>query len=256
MSGKIKTEAANQEAPKGERIAKAMAAAGLCSRRMAEEWILAGRVKVNGTVLKTPACVVTAADKILVDNKPIARETPAQVWLMNKPRGVLTTHNDPQDRPTVFSTLPKGMPRVVSVGRLDMDSEGLILLTNSGTISHYLEAPQTGWIRTYRVRVHGRVELEQLESLKNGITIEGISYKPMEVTLDIQKATNAWVQFKITEGKNREIRRICEHFGWLVSRLIRTSFGPFSLDELKSGEVKIVPIRILKSSLPKQIYPC
>ena len=256
MQKQIKTEQSPEKSAKGERIAKVIAAAGLCSRRTAETWILEGRVKVNGSLQKTPACVVTAADRVLVDNKPLERNIPAQVWLMNKPRGVLTTHKDPQDRPTVFSSLPKELPRVVSVGRLDMDSEGLILLTNSGTIKHYLESPETAWIRTYRVRVHGRIDPKALSSLKDGITIEDVYYRPIDAELEIQKATNAWIQFKITEGKNREIRKVCEHFGWLVSRLIRTSFGPFSLDDLKTGEVKAVPTRMLKSSLPKQIYPC
>ncbi len=242
--------------PKGERIAKVMAASGLCSRRSAEDWIIGGRVKVNGVVLKTPACVVTDSDEILVDNKAIERQTHVQVWLMNKPRGVLTTHHDPQGRTTVFSLLPPAMGHVVSVGRLDMDSEGLILLTTSGTLSHYLEAPQTGWIRTYRVRVHGRVDVTSLENLKKGITIDGIDYKPIEANLEIQKTSNAWIEFKLTEGKNREIRRICEHFGWSVGRLIRTSFGPLSLGDLATGGLKEVPHRILKSSLPRHIYPC
>ena len=233
-----------------------MAAAGLCSRRMAEEWILMGRVKVNGEILKTPACVVTPQDEVVVDKKPLDRQIEVQLWVMNKPRGVLTTHNDPQGRTTVFSLLPPAMKRVVSVGRLDMDSEGLLLLTNSGTLSHYLEAPQTAWIRTYRVRVHGRVDVALLEGLKKGITIEGTSYKPIEATLEIQKNSNAWIEFKLTEGKNREIRCICEHFGWTVSRLIRTSFGPIALGDLAEGQIKEVPRRILKSSLPKHIYPC
>lgn len=229
-----------------------MAARGLCSRRQAELWIAEGRVKVNGEVLTSPALNVTDNDLVSVEGKPLPDAVPLRMWRFYKPKGYLTTHHDPEGRPTLFSLLPRTFPRVISVGRLDMDSEGLILLTNKGSVAHTLENPQTGWIRTYRVRVYGRhIDLDKLESLKDGITIDGMVYRSVIASLETQKASNAWLSIKITEGKNREIRRICEYLGWPVSRLIRVGFGPFQLGDLNEGIAEEIPARILKNSLGK-----
>ncbi|MBN9565594.1 MAG: rRNA pseudouridine synthase [Alphaproteobacteria bacterium] len=236
-----------------ERIAKVIAAAGICSRRDAEKLILEGRVKLNGIVLSSPATTVSSSDIISVDNRPIIKPEGVKLWLMNKPKGYITTHKDPQGRPTVFSLIPKEMPRVISIGRLDMDSEGLLLLTNSGHLAHELESPKTAWIRTYKVRVHGKVDEAALASLKQGVTIDEMRYKSIEASLEIQKNTNAWVQFKLTEGKNREIRRICEHIGLTVNRLIRVSYGPFVLGNLGTGSVQSVPLKILRNALPQKL---
>jgi len=225
----------------GERIAKVMARAGLCSRREAEAWIAAGRVAVNGATLKTPAVVVSPADMIAVDGKPIPAKEPTRLWRYHKPRGVVTTARDPEGRPTVFDGLPAGLPRVVTVGRLDLNSEGLLLLTNDGELKRRLELPAAGWRRRYRVRVHGAADPADLAALAGGVTIDGIHYGPINGTLDRQKGDNAWLTLEITEGKNREIRRICEHLGWPVSRLIRVAFGPFELGDLAPGAVTEVP---------------
>jgi 23S rRNA pseudouridine2605 synthase len=236
-----------------ERIAKAIAASGLCSRRDAEKLILEGRVKLNGSTLSTPAMTVSSADIISVDNKPINKPEGFKLWLMNKPKGYITTHKDPQGRPTVFSLIPKQMPRVISIGRLDMDSEGLLLLTNGGHLAHELESPKTGWIRTYKVRVHGKVDEKDLASLGQGVTIDGMRYKSIDASLEIQKSSNAWIQFKLTEGKNREIRNICEHIGLTVNRLIRTSYGPFVLGNLSPGMIQSVPLKVLRNVLPQKL---
>lgn len=234
----------------GARIAKVMAARGLCSRREAELWIQQGRVRVNGKILKSPALNVCDNDRIVVDHKPLAPPTKLRVWMFHKPRGCITTHNDPEQRPTLFSLLPKNFPRVISVGRLDMDSEGLILLTNQGTLAHKLESPKTAWVRSYRVRIHGRIDPEKFKLLKDGITIDGVAYRSIIATLESQKTSNSWVNIKITEGKNREIRRICEHFGWTVSRLIRVGFGPFQIGKLEMGVAEEIPEHILDKYLP------
>jgi 23S rRNA pseudouridine2605 synthase len=236
-----------------ERIAKAIAASGLCSRRDAEKLILEGRVKLNGATLSTPAITVCPQDRISVDNKPILKPEGFKLWLMNKPKGYITTHKDPQGRPTVFSLIPKEIPRVISIGRLDMDSEGLLLLTNGGPLAHELESPKTAWIRTYKVRVHGHVDERDLASLSQGVTIEGMHYKSIDARLEVQKNSNAWIQFKLTEGKNREIRKICEHIGLTVNRLIRTSYGPFVLGNLAPGAIQSVPVKILKNVLPQKL---
>jgi 23S rRNA pseudouridine2605 synthase len=233
----------------GERIAKAMARAGLCSRREAETWITAGRVKVNGVKLTSPAKNVTTSDVILIDGKPMPVREKTRLWRYHKPRGLVTSAKDPQGRPTVFQNLPPELPRVVSVGRLDLNSEGLLLLTNDGELARKLELPATGWVRRYRVRVNGTVEVAHLAELKRGVTIEGIRYGSVHASLDRQQGDNAWLTMSLTEGKNREIRKLCGHFGWAVSRLIRLSYGPFQLGHLDKGQVEEVIGKVLKEQL-------
>jgi 23S rRNA pseudouridine2605 synthase len=239
----------------GERIAKRLARAGLCSRREAERWIAAGRVAVDGVTLATPAFLVTAASRIVVDGKPVGAAEPARLWRYHKPAGLVTTHRDPAGRPTIFANLPPGLPRVISVGRLDLTSEGLLLLTNDGALARHLELPATGWIRRYRVRVHGAVEPAKLVALARGITIEGIAYGAIEARLERQQGGNAWLTMALTEGKNREIRRIVEHFGWRVTRLIRVSFGPFQLGALARGAVEEVATKVLREQLGPAFAP-
>lgn len=231
------------------RIAKAMARAGLCSRREAERWIGQGRVAVNGKVLSTPALEVGAADKVTVDGKPLPVAETARLWRYYKPRGLVTTHSDPQGRPTVFSALPPELPRVISVGRLDFNSEGLLLLTNSGALARHLELPSTGWLRRYRVRAHGRVTQEQLDALRDGVEIEGVRYGPIEATLDSVQGANAWLTVSLREGKNREVRRVLKSLALDVNRLIRISYGPFQLLDLKPGAVEPVKRRVLAEQL-------
>jgi 23S rRNA pseudouridine2605 synthase len=216
----------------GDRIAKVLARAGLCSRREAEQWIAQGRVAVDGQPLTTPALTVGPESRITVDGKPVPAPERARLWRYHKPRGLLTTASDPQGRPTVFANLPPGLPRVMAVGRLDLNSEGLLLLTNDGGLKRRLELPATGWTRRYRVRVRGQVDPAQLQDLARGPTIDGMAYGPVRATLDRQQASNAWLTMSLREGKNREVRRICEHFGWTVSRLIRVAYGPFQLGNL------------------------
>jgi 23S rRNA pseudouridine2605 synthase len=234
---------------KGERIAKLLARTGLCSRRDAERWISGGRVSIDGVTLTSPAVNVTPGMAVAVDGKPIPLKEPARLWRYYKPRGLVTTARDPQGRPTVFDALPKDMPRVISVGRLDLNSEGLLLLTNDGELARKLELPSGGWVRKYRVRVRGAVDPQALRDLAKGIAIDGMNYGPVQATLDRQQGSNAWLTFGLTEGKNREIRRICEHHGWPVSRLIRVSFGPFELEGLEAGTVEEVPARLIESLL-------
>ena len=226
---------------KKERIAKKMADAGLCSRREAERWILAGRVQVNGKKLDTPACLVGDKDTILVDNKPLKIKQKTRVWIYNKPSGLVTTYKDPQGRPTVFDALPKSIGRVISVGRLDLNSEGLLILTNDGALARYMELPSTGLKRTYRVRVHGKVTGEVLSRLSKGIKIDGVAYAPCKIQLEKQAGTNTWLVMTLTEGKNREIRRMMAFFGLEVSRLVRISYGPYELGDLAKGRIKEVP---------------
>ena len=233
----------------GERIAKVMARAGLCSRRDAERWIAEGRVAVNGRVLDSPAVLVTAADDVRVDGKPLAGPERSRLWRYHKPAGLVTTHRDEKGRPTVFDSLPKDLPRVISVGRLDLNSEGLLLLTNDGELARRLELPATGWIRRYRVRVHGKPDLAALAGLSKGVTIAGVSYGPIEARLDKTQGSNAWVTVALREGKNREVRRVFEHFGLPVTRLIRLAYGPFQLGSLPRGAVEEVPGKVLKEQL-------
>jgi 23S rRNA pseudouridine2605 synthase len=246
-----KGEAGRREQAAGEpvRIAKAMARAGLCSRREAERWIAEGRVSVNGRLLSTPAFEVGAADKVTVDGKPLPVAETARLWRYYKPKGLVTTHSDPQGRPTVFSALPPELPRVISIGRLDFNSEGLLLLTNSGALARHLELPSTGWLRRYRVRAHGRVPQEQLDALHDGVEIEGVRYGPIEATIDSVQGANAWLTMGLREGKNREVRRILSSLGLDVNRLIRISYGPFQLLDLKPGAVEPVKRRVLAEQL-------
>lgn len=234
---------------KKERIAKIMASAGLCSRRTAEQWILDGRVKVNGVVLETPAFTVSSEDIILVDDKPIAQKQERRLWCYHKPTGLVTTHKDPQGRPTVFDSLPKYLPRVISVGRLDLNSEGLLLLTTDGGLARELEHPSKGWKRRYRVRIHGVLTPEMQKRLSKGITIQGIRYAPCETVVEQVKGTNSWISITLTEGKNREIRKLMAFFGLDVTRLIRVSYGPFQLGNLEKGEVREVSKKMMKELL-------
>ncbi len=233
----------------GERIAKALARAGLCSRREAERWIEEGRITVNGVVLESPAFNVTAQDRIAVDGRPVDSPEPTRLWRYHKPDGLVTTHKDPQGRETVFDHLPEDLPRVISVGRLDLSSEGLLLLTNDGGLARSLELPSTGWLRRYRVRAFGRVSQEELAKLADGITVDGISYGPMEAILDRAETANAWITVSIREGKNREVRRVLEAIGLKVNRLIRVSYGPFQLGKMPPGSVEEVAPSALKEML-------
>ena len=232
-----------------ERIAKKLSRAGVCSRREAERWITEGRIKVNNVILSTPATNVSDKDKILVDNIPLPKPSLTKIWRFHKPKGCLVTENDPKGRKTIFQILPKSLPRVISVGRLDYDSEGLLLLTNDGAISRKLELPSTGWLRKYKVRVHGIVDKSALLKIKDGIKLDNFKTGPIEASLEIQKGTNAWILIGIREGKNREIRRIMDHLGYPVNRLIRLSYGPFQLGNLKSGEVLEINKNVIKNQL-------
>ncbi|MCC7271730.1 MAG: rRNA pseudouridine synthase [Alphaproteobacteria bacterium] len=236
-------------AGKGERIAKVLARAGLCSRRDAERWIAEGRVAVNGQKLATPAFLVGPADKVVVDGKPMPVAERTRLWRFHKPAGVVTTHRDPQGRRTLFDILPADLPRVVSVGRLDLNSEGLILLTNDGALARRLELPSTGWTRRYRVRINGHVDPERLASLEKGVTVDGVAYGEIRATLDRQQGDNAWLTVSLKEGKNREIRRVMEHLGYRTSRLIRVAYGPFQLGDLERGAAAEVPGRVLRDQL-------
>lgn len=231
--------------PAGERIAKAIARAGICSRRDAERLIEEGRVAVDGKVLTTPAFLVGPDAVITVDGKPLGPPERTRLWRYHKPAGLVTTHKDPQGRRTVFEALRQQLPRVISIGRLDLNSEGLLLLTNDGALARRLELPETGWTRRYRVRVHGTPEPKQLEALAKGITIDGIHYGPIQATLDRVSGSNAWLTVSLKEGKNREVRRVMEHLGFTVSRLIRTAYGPFQLGHLPPGGVEEVPPKVI-----------
>ncbi len=235
------------------RIAKAMARAGLCSRREAERWIADGRVSVNGKLLKTPAIEVSNQDKIIVDGRPLPAAEPPRLWRYHKPRGLVTTNADPQGRPTVFQKLPPDLPRVVSVGRLDLNTEGLLLLTNDGELARHMELPATGWTRRYRVRAMGRVTAADLDGLKGGVDVDGVSYGPVEAAVDTVQGANMWLTIAIKEGKNREVRKILEHLGLKVNRLIRTSFGPFQLLDLAPGAVEAVKRRALAEHLGAKV---
>jgi 23S rRNA pseudouridine2605 synthase len=235
------------------RIAKAMARAGLCSRREAERWIAEGRVSVNGEVLTSPARDVTARDRILVDGNELPAAEPPRLWRYHKRKGLVTTHADPQGRKTVFETLPEHLPRVVSVGRLDVNTEGLLLLTNDGALARHLELPATGWLRRYRVRAHGAITQGALDRLKDGVEVGGVRYGPVEATLDKVQGSNVWLTIGLREGKHREVRTILDHLGLTVNRLIRISFGPFQLRELEPGEVEPVKRRVLVDQLGQRM---
>ncbi len=232
-----------------ERLAKFMARSGVCSRRDAEEFIRQQRVTVNGETVLSPAFNVEGTEVVLLDGEKLPAKEKTRLWLYHKPVGLITTHKDEQGRPTVFSSLPAGMPRVISVGRLDLNSEGLLLLTNNGALSRELELPCHAWSRRYRVRVHGRVDRKKLEELQNGITVDGVSYGKVLVTVDSEKGSNAWLSVTLSEGKNREIRRLMKAVGLEVARLIRISYGPFQLGNLAKGELREVPGKVLKEQL-------
>ncbi len=243
----------SQQKSDGERIAKVIARAGLCSRREAEAWIAAGRVAVNGEKIASPARNVAPADKIVVDGKPLPGLERTRLFLYHKPRGLVTTTSDPQGRPTIFGALSKDLPRLISVGRLDLGTEGLLLLTNDGGLARALELPATGWLRRYRVRAHGKVTQAELDALRGGVTVDGINYGPIEATLDREQPSNVWITFAIREGKNREVRNVLRHLGLHVARLIRVSFGPFQLGELAAGDVAEVPTRVLREQLGEKL---
>jgi 23S rRNA pseudouridine2605 synthase len=236
-------------AERGERIAKVLARAGLCSRRDAERWIGEGRVVLDGEVLTSPAVTVAPGAIVLVDGKPLPEPEPTRLWRYHKPAGLVTSHKDEKGRTTLFDELPAELGRVISVGRLDLASEGLILLTNDGALARKLELPSTGWIRRYKVRIHGIVAPERLAALERGIEIEGVRYGPIKAELERQQGANAWCLVALAEGRNREVRRVFEHLGCSVNRLIRLSYGPFQLGTLARGEIEEVPRRVLRDQL-------
>jgi 23S rRNA pseudouridine2605 synthase len=242
-----------REKKSGERIAKVVSRAGLASRRDAEEWIVQGRVTVNGRVINSPALDVTANDVITVDGKPLPPRERTRLFMFHKPRGLMTTHADPEGRPTVFDNLPEGLPRLISIGRLDFNTEGLLLLTNDGGLARVLELPDTGWLRRYRVRAHGEVTQGQLDELKKGVEVDGVKYGPIDATLERDQGANVWLVFAIREGKNREVRNVLAHLGLEVNRLIRISYGPFQLAELAEGNVEEVKTRVLREQLGDKI---
>ena len=236
---------------KPARIAKVLARAGLCSRREAERWIGDGRVRVNGELLTTPAVTVTEADTIEVDGKPLPGAEKTRLWRYHKPPGLVTTNRDPEGRATVFDKLPNTLPRVLTVGRLDLNSEGLLLLTNDGDLARRLELPDTGWSRRYRVRVHGHVDEKRLADLARGVTVDGIRYGPIVAELESTQRSNAWLSMKLTEGKNREIRKVLGHLGLDVTRLIRTAYGPFQLGKMRRGDVDEITGKVLREQTGK-----
>ena len=235
------------EAP--QRIAKVLARAGLCSRRDAERWIAEGRVTLDGEVLTSPAVNIIETSGIRVDGKPLPEPDRARLWRYHKPAGLVTTHRDERGRPTVFDKLPRELPRLISVGRLDLNSEGLLLLTNDGALARRLELPATGWTRRYKVRVHGEIDPERLAALGRGLTVDGIRYGPIRARLERQQGSNAWLALSLQEGKNREVRRVLEHLGYPVTRLIRLAYGPFQLGSMPRGAVEEVPKKALDEQL-------
>ncbi len=226
-----------------------MARAGLCSRRDAERWIADGRVALNGKSVTIPATLVTKRDRILVDGKPLPMAESTRLWRYHKPTGLVTADRDPQGRPTVFSKLPDDLPRVISVGRLDLNSQGLLLLTNDGALARHLELPSTGWPRRYRVRAHGRIDVKRLASLSRGITVDGVKYGPIQAVLDKEQGSNVWLTVTLHEGKYREIRKVMEALGLVVNRLIRVAYGPFQLGKLELGAVEEVKPAVLHDQL-------
>ena len=239
----------NTPTPPGDRIAKVLSRAGVASRREAERMIEAGRVAVNGRPIDSPALNVTERDKITVDGKPIAAAEPARLWLYHKPTGLVTTDRDEKGRATIYDDLPEDLPRVMTVGRLDLNSEGLLLLTNDGSIKRKLELPATGWLRKYRVRINGRPKDEDFGPLRRGLTVDGEKFQPMIISLDRQQGANAWITISLREGKNREIRRAMQDLGFTVNRLIRVSYGPFQLGQLKPGTVEEIRRRVMRDQL-------
>jgi 23S rRNA pseudouridine2605 synthase len=232
-----------------QRIAKVLARAGLCSRRDAERWIAEGRVTLDGEVLTSPVVNVTEASDIRVDGKPLPEADRPRLWRYHKPAGLVTTHRDERGRPTVFDALPKELPRLISIGRLDLNSEGLLLLTNDGALARRLELPATGWVRRYKVRVHGELDPARLSGLERGVKVDGVSYGPIRARLERQQGSNAWLTLSLQEGKNREVRRVLEHLGYPVTRLIRLAYGPFQLGHLPRGGIEEVPRKALDEQL-------
>ena len=232
-----------------ERIAKRLSRAGVCSRREAERWIAAGRIVVDGKKISEPGTLVTEHSDIRVDGKPVAAPQPTRLWRYHKPAGLICSNNDPEGRPTIFDRLPKHLPRAMTVGRLDYDSEGLLLLTNDGGTARQLELPATGWVRRYRVRLYGAPTEAQIAALAAGITVDGVKYGPIEVTVDSSKGSNSWVTVGLREGRNREIRRVFDHLHYPVNRLIRIAYGPFQLGNLPRGDIDEVSRRVLKDQL-------
>ena len=241
-----------ESAEKGIRVAKIIAQSGHCSRREAEELIAEGRVKVNGETITSPATFITD-HSIKIDDKLINAKQPVKLWLFHKPEGVLTTSKDPQGRKTIYDLLPKNLPRVITVGRLDFNTEGLLLLTTSGPLARFMELPKTAWTRKYRARVFGKINHERLKKLENGITVDGVRYRGLKVEVEVEKDSNSWLKIALEEGKNREIRKVMEHLGLQVNRLIRVSFGPFTLGDLKVCEVKEVTKAVMKNSFPNLV---
>lgn len=240
--------------PTTNRIAKVIARAGLCSRRQAEQWVVDGRVTVNGDLIRTAAFNVTDADKVEVDGKLLAARAGTRVWLYHKPTGLVVTESDPEGRRTIFEELEKnGLPRVMTVGRLDINTEGLLLLTNDGGLKRVLELPATGWLRRYRVRAHGRVTQAQLDGLAKGIEIEGVKYGPIEAALERVQGGNVWITLALREGKNREVKNVLGALGLVVNRLIRTSYGPFQLGDTPTGGVTVVRAKVLRDQLGKKL---
>ena len=240
------------EAPteRGERIAKWLARAGVASRRDAEKLLAEGRIKLNGAPVTHPATFVNPDDVVQVNGRVVDSPERAKLWRYHKPEGLVTTHRDPEGRPTVFERLPEHLPRVVSVGRLDLNSEGLLLLTNDGGLARRLELPSNGWIRRYRVRVHGVVPERALAQLVDGVTVEGVRYGPIEAAVDSRAISNTWLSVSLREGRNREVRRVMTHLALQVTRLIRVAYGPFQLGNLERGAVDEISGKVLRDQLP------
>ncbi len=241
---------AEPDAPRGERVAKWLARAGVASRRDAEKLVADGRVRVNNHLVTHPATFIADGDMVVVNGALVEAPGRRRLWRYHKPEGLMTTHRDPEGRPTVFEKLPPGLPRVVSVGRLDLTSEGLLLLTNDGGLARQLELPSNGWVRRYRVRVFGHPSPAALSALAPGLAIDGVRYGPIEAGLDSRKGDNSWLSVALREGRNREIRRVMAHLGLRVTRLIRIAYGPFQLGHLPPGAVDEVPAKVLREQLP------
>jgi 23S rRNA pseudouridine2605 synthase len=235
-----------------ERIAKRIARAGLCSRREAERWIVAGRVSIDDTIVSDPATNVGAENAIVVDGKPLPSAAPTRLWRYHKPAGLITSHSDPQGRPTVFGKVSGTLGYVISVGRLDFNSEGLLLLTNDGGLARKLEHPSLGWLRRYRARVMGTPRDDALAALAKGVTVDGMRYGPIDAVLDRQSGRNAWLTVSLAEGRNREVRIVLQHLGLTVNRLIRVAYGPFQLGKLARGEIEQVPPRVVRDQLGRK----